>query len=158
MIRLLITDCDGVLTPKYKWYTEDGKLIKRFVTRDMTAVRSFEQLHGVPTYVLSGDDRVNKKFCEMHRLGFAKSVTDKPVYVGGIAAKCNVQLCETVYIGDDVPDVEAGKLCGFFFAPQDADPYVLEHATSLPINGGEGVIAVLYNYLKKNHMLQQEDE
>lgn len=154
MIKLLVTDCDGVLTPDYKWYTQSGDLIKRFSTKDMTAIRQLERL-GVKTVVLSGDDRVNAKVCELHRLEFVHAIHNKDQMIEEIAKRHNVSLSEILYIGDDLPDISAGKRVGLFMCPHDAVKEVrtIVHKV-LSIEGGNGVIPAALNEIRHliNHL------
>lgn len=148
MIKLIVTDCDGVLTPDYKWYNEAGELTKRFSTKDMTAVRAFEKL-GVRTIVLSGDDRVNKKFCDMHRIEFHHSVHNKAKILEGIAHINCIPLRKIMFIGDDLMDIEAGVACGTFLCPEDAALDVKETAQRVvPVKGGGGVLTWIYGNLR----------
>ena len=148
MIKLIVTDCDGVLTPDHKWYTQAGELIKRFSTKDTTAIRYIEQAYHVPTIVLSGDDRVNAEFCALHRLEFVHAVHNKAESLKEISARHGVPLTSVLFIGDDLPDLEAGKLVqhhgGLFCCPQDASLVILQEASMIPVNGGDGVISRLY--------------
>jgi len=147
MIRLVVTDCDGVLTSDRKTYTESGELHKQFSGRDTTVVRKLESL-GVSVVVLSGDDRVNAKFCEMHRIPFVKSVYNKDIALMRIISDHAVEPEETLFIGDDLPDIAAGRwlksVGGRFFCPVDAAMEVQTEATALAAAGGRGVLSVLY--------------
>jgi YrbI family 3-deoxy-D-manno-octulosonate 8-phosphate phosphatase len=154
MIKLIVTDCDGVLTPDYKWYNEAGELTKRFSTKDMTIARVLEKL-GVRIIVLSGDDRVNKKFCDMHRIEFFYSVHNKAKVLKGIAHVNCLPLRKIMFIGDDLMDLEAGVLSGVFVCPSDAAQAIKLNADeTADVKGGEGVLVWVYENLR--HLFPEE--
>jgi 3-deoxy-D-manno-octulosonate 8-phosphate phosphatase KdsC-like HAD superfamily phosphatase len=114
----------------------------------MTAVRAMERDYGVHVAVLSGDDRVNHRFCQMHRLPFYHAVHNKADVLRDIIQDRGCEYQETVFIGDDLLDLEAGLwlqgLAGLFLCPSDAAPDVLKHASVIRARGGAGVLTALY--------------
>jgi 3-deoxy-D-manno-octulosonate 8-phosphate phosphatase (KDO 8-P phosphatase) len=53
----------------------------------------------------------------------------------------NLDPDKTIYIGDDIPDLEAMKLCGIPCCPYDATPEILSIAKYIsPFSGGKGCV------------------
>src|SRR6185437_13687835 len=113
-IKLLLTDCDGVLTDGGVYYGKNGEELKKFFIRDGMAVERLRNLAGVETGIVTGElspsvtKRAEKlKITELH-LG----AKDKPAIVKEILNRLNLQSEEVAFIGDDVNDLEVMKLVG----------------------------------------------
>src|ERR1700710_2109885 len=111
-IKLLLTDCDGVLTEGGVYYGEAGEELKLFNMRDGMAVERLRNFAGVNTGIITGElspsivKRAEKlKITELH-LG----AKDKPSIFAEIISRLNLQPEEVAYIGDDTNDLEVMKL------------------------------------------------
>ena len=120
-IKLVLTDCDGVLTDGGVYYSERGEEMKRFNIRDgMGVVRLRE--HGIATGIVTGETspsvatRAAKlKITELH-LG----IGDKAALLPSILARLGLQPEEVAFIGDDTNDVDILGLVGLAACPGDA--------------------------------------
>ncbi len=54
-IKLLLTDCDGVLTDGGVYYGENGEVLKKFNIRDGMGVERLRKLANIETGIISGD-------------------------------------------------------------------------------------------------------
>ena len=120
-IRLVLTDCDGVLTDGGVYYSERGEEMKRFNIRDgMGVVRLRE--YGVATGIVTGETspsvrtRALKLRIEELHLG----IQDKPACLRDILARTGLAAEEVAFIGDDVNDVDVLGLVGLSACPADA--------------------------------------
>lgn len=123
-IKLVLTDCDGVLTDTSVYYSDSGEVMKRFSIRDGMGV-SLLRKAGIETGIISGENseslrkRAEKlKISQLH-LG----VSDKVQRVRYIAELAGLSLSQIAYIGDDVNDLELMSLLRDFSivaAPADA--------------------------------------
>ncbi len=139
-IKMLLTDCDGVLTDAGVYYGESGETLKKFNMRDGMAV---ERLYNIDIEVgiITGErspsiaKRAEKlKIVELH-LG----VKDKPLILQGILERKNLQPAEIAYIGDDTNDVEIMKMVGLAACPADALSFAKNVADYIcEARGGEG--------------------
>src|SRR5271170_7526560 len=114
-IKLVLTDCDGVLTDAGVYYGEAGEQLKKFNIRDGMAVERMRNLANIDTGIITGElspsvaKRAEKlKITELH-LG----AKDKPAVLKEILNRLNLKGEEVAYIGDDTNDLEIMKLCGF---------------------------------------------
>jgi 3-deoxy-D-manno-octulosonate 8-phosphate phosphatase (KDO 8-P phosphatase) len=142
-MRLVVTDCDGVLTDAGVYYSAAGEVMKRFCLRDGMGVSRLREA-GVETGIMTGETSasivkraeklaITKVWLGVQRKGEALALA---LRAGGYEAS------EVGYIGDDYNDLDAIGLIaphGLTGAPRDAMPAVLAevHHRS-EIAGGHG--------------------
>lgn len=140
-IKLLLTDCDGVLTDGGVYYSDTGEAMKKFNIRDGMGVERLRTIANIETGIITGETslsiamRANKlKINELH-LGSK----DKPTVLEKILKNRNLKAEEVAYIGDDVNDIDIMKLVGLSACPSDAISFVKNIAHYTCENkGGEG--------------------
>ena len=54
-IKLVLTDCDGVLTDGGVYYGSDGEVMKRFFIPDGMGVRRLREICGIETGIVTGE-------------------------------------------------------------------------------------------------------
>jgi len=120
-IRLVLTDCDGVLTDGGVYYSERGEEMKRFNIRDgMGVVRLRE--YGIATGIVTGETspsvrtRAAKLKIEELHLG----IQDKPARLREILERTGLRADEIAFIGDDTNDLEILDMVGLSACPGDA--------------------------------------
>src|ERR1700744_11224 len=153
-IKLLLTDCDGVLTDGGVYYGEAGEALKKFDIRDGMGVERLRNLAGVQTGIITGElspsviKRAEKlKIDELH-LG----VKDKPAVFKEITNRLGLLPEEVAYIGDDTNDLEVMKLAGISACPADAISFVKDIATVVcEANGGHGAFRELAEMIIASH-------
>lgn len=140
-IKLLITDCDGVLTDAGVYYGENGEVLKKFNIRDGMGVERLRKLVNIETAIITGEispsvaKRAEKlKITELH-LG----IKDKLAILVQIMVSRNLTKNNIAYIGDDVNDIEIMQNVGLTACPSDAISFTKEVADYICENkGGEG--------------------
>ncbi len=140
-IKLLITDCDGVLTDAGVYYGENGEVLKKFNIRDGMGVERLRKLASVETAIITGEvspsvaKRAEKlKITELH-LG----IKDKLAVLVQIMVNRNLTKDNIAYIGDDVNDIEIMQNVGLTACPSNAISFTKEVADYICENkGGEG--------------------
>lgn len=155
MIKLLLTDCDGVLTDGSVYYSEQGELLKRFHIRDGMGVERLRRLAGVETGVISGEQsmslkrRAEKLSIEECHLG----VKEKAVAIQSISDRCGIPLNSLAYIGDDVNDLEVFALVGLSACPSDAMTVVKETVDVVcDLKGGKGAFREFAEMIIQAHL------
>jgi 3-deoxy-D-manno-octulosonate 8-phosphate phosphatase (KDO 8-P phosphatase) len=141
-IRLVVTDCDGVLTDAGVYYSARGEELKRFSIRDGMGVARLAEV-GITTAIVTGE-RSGAVERRAEKLGIRAylGVSDKRATLPSVLADHAASLDGAAYIGDDVNDlaaIEAVAERGIVGAPGDAFPSVLRvvhHVTAAP--GGHG--------------------
>lgn len=148
-IRLVLTDCDGVLTDGGVYYSERGEEMKRFNIRDGMGVMRLRE-RGIATGIVTGEvspsvrTRAAKLQIEELHLG----IKDKPACLRSILARTGLTAEEVAFIGDDTNDVEILGLVGFPACPGDATSFaraVADFHCQTP--GGHGCFRELAEFI-----------
>src|SRR5271166_5346435 len=99
--RLVLADCDGVLTDAGVFYGESGEVLKRFNIRDGMGVERLQKA-GIESAIISGERspsiaRRAEKLAIRHLL---LGVKDKRSTVEALCRETGLALEELAYIGD----------------------------------------------------------
>ena len=140
-IKLLITDCDGVLTDGGVYYGEEGEQLKKFNIQDGMGVERLRKLLGIQTAIITGEaspslvKRAQKlQITELHLLA-----KDKPSVLKEMLSRLNLTSEEIAYIGDDYNDLDIMKMVGLTASPANALPGIRAHVDYVcESKGGEG--------------------
>jgi 3-deoxy-D-manno-octulosonate 8-phosphate phosphatase (KDO 8-P phosphatase) len=140
-IKLLLTDCDGVLTDGGVYYGENGEVLKKFNIRDGMGVERLRKLANIETGIITGETspsvvkRAEKLKIEELHLG----IKDKIVVLLQIIKDKNITAEQIAYIGDDVNDIEIMQKVGLTACPADGISFTKNIANYVCENkGGEG--------------------
>ncbi len=156
-VKLLITDCDGVLTDGGVYYSINGEEMKRFSLRDGMGTERLRKYVNVDTGIVTGENSiiVRRRATKLDIKELYLNIKDKVKCVNEICQKLNLDLSEIAYIGDDTNDLEIMKLVGLSACPSDAISFVKEIADYITENkGGNGAyreFAELIIDAKLNH-------
>jgi len=161
MYKLLILDVDGILTTGLKTYDINGNVIsKTFADRDFTAIKQFICI-GIDVIFLSGDKQVNQKVAEMRNIPFFYSrrksgQLSKSECAKEILQKYKVTSDNTIFVGDDLFDVEMRGFCKLMVCPRDAH-YLMKEKSNiiLKTSGGKGCVQELFEYMVLNKMISE---
>ena len=140
MIKLVLTDIDGVWTDGGMYYDQTGNEWKKFNTSDSAGVL-FLRLLEIPLGIITGENteivrrRAEKlKIKELHM-----GIKNKIEVAKSLCEKYGVSLKEIAYVGDDINDIPMLDAVGFSACPANAPDYVKSHATLvLKKKGGDG--------------------
>jgi 3-deoxy-manno-octulosonate cytidylyltransferase (CMP-KDO synthetase) len=141
-IRLILIDVDGVLSPPTLLFNENGESHKAFNVRDGLGIE-IAQKTGLKIGVITGrDSPALRKRLEILKIETAVfGVKDKGAACLETMKKLSVSPDQTLFIGDDSPDLAAFAVCGLSCAVADAPKYIKARASfSLNKNGGDGAI------------------
>lgn len=149
-IRLLATDCDGVLTDGGMYYGENGDELKKFNAKDGHGFLLLRKM-GIKTAIISGEN--NKIIMRRGQKVAADDIilgrADKLDALKELCAKYDLTLEQCAYIGDDIFDIPAIAACGFGCAPADALEEVKAAADYISSKkGGEGTFRDVVEKLK----------
>jgi 3-deoxy-D-manno-octulosonate 8-phosphate phosphatase (KDO 8-P phosphatase) len=140
--KVVLTDCDGVLTDAGVYYSARGEELKRFSVRDGMGVERLRNA-GIGVAIVTGE-RSECVARRAEKLGIRAflGVKDKGRELDGILAELGCAVASAAYIGDDVNDVAVLRRLGevgLTGAPADAMPEVLELVHHRTIaKGGRG--------------------
>ncbi|MDR2409546.1 MAG: HAD hydrolase family protein [Bacteroidales bacterium] len=148
-IRFLLYDFDGVMTDNKVIVSEDGRENVICNRSDGLAIDKLKSL-GLSQAIIS-TERNKIVSIRAAKLGIPviQNVADKKMLVSGYCQKIKSKLKETLYIGNDLNDFEIMKSVGYPVCPQDAYQEIKKISQLiLPVDGGQGVIRILLNYIK----------
>ncbi|MEW6731656.1 MAG: HAD-IIIA family hydrolase [Acidobacteriota bacterium] len=141
-IKLILMDCDGVLTDGRIILLPDGEEIKNFHVLDGQGI-ALAKRAGLRVGIISGrrsrvlERRASESHCDFLR----QQVEDKLAAYEAIVAEAGLTYREVAYIGDDLPDLAPMRRAGLAIAVANA---VIEvKATAQLItrqSGGDGAV------------------
>ncbi len=140
-IKLLLTDCDGVLTDGGVYYTDEGEKMKRFSIRDGMGVERLKKLCGIETGIITGEmsPSVRKRAEKLNITELHLGIKDKARLLAEIIERKNLLAEQVAYIGDDVNDLAIMQGVGFTACPADAMKQVSKRVDYVcENNGGHG--------------------
>ncbi len=150
-VKLLLMDCDGVLTDGKLHFTEEGEKIKTFHVRDGQGIVSWHQA-GFLSGIISGRNSkiVERRANELQIKFVRQGSKDKLVDFAKILQETSLTAEETAYIGDDLPDIPLLKIVGFPVAVADAAEELFSYTKFITKNnGGNGAVRELSDLLLK---------
>lgn len=151
-IKLLLMDCDGVLTDGRLYYTEKGEQLKVFNVRDGQGIVSWHKA-GFRSGIISG--RNAKKILEaratelgMHYIKACSQNKAKDFL--DILQDAKVSFEEVAYIGDDIGDICLLEKVGLPIAVEDAVSELMPKVVyTTKAKGGFGAVRELTDLLLK---------
>lgn len=151
-VKLLLMDCDGVLTDGRLWLTEDGGEQKTFNTHDGLGLSLLHRA-GLKSGIISGRNaaavqrRANELGVEFVRQGHL----DKVAAFKEILEQANVEEGQVAYIGDDLPDIPLMRRVELAVAVSDATAEcrsTAHHVTRA--RGGRGAVREVVELILKS--------
>ncbi len=149
-IKLLLMDCDGVLTDGRLYFSARGEEMKVFDVRDGQGIVSWHRA-GFKSGIISGRGAVEiiRRRAEELGIEFVRTgSTDKIKDFDEIIAPLGIDARNVAYVGDDVGDVELMKRVGFAVAVADAqDETKAVAAYTTKAKGGRGAVREVIDLL-----------
>jgi len=120
-IKYLVLDVDGTLTDSGVYYDDMGNELKKFSTKDGTGFNLAHEA-GWEIVVMTGREckATLRRMDELHVEYIFQNIQYKAEYLYEFMKAKNIDGSEVAYIGDDLNDYAAMKLCGFVGCPADA--------------------------------------
>ncbi len=151
-VKLLLMDCDGVLTDGSLYFSKDGEELKVFNVKDGQGIVSLHK-KGFQTGIITGRKSLmlerRAKELKIHYLKQASK--DKVSDFNLILSKANVESDEVAYIGDDIPDIDLLKKVGFPIAVADSTKEIFEYVLyTTRKKGGKGAVREVTDILIKS--------
>jgi 3-deoxy-D-manno-octulosonate 8-phosphate phosphatase (KDO 8-P phosphatase) len=142
-IKLLLMDCDGVLTDGRLYYTENGEHIKVFNVRDGQGIVSWHNA-GFRSGIISGRNAkkiLEKRATELGMHYIKACSLDKAKDFFDILQDAKVAYDEVAYIGDDIGDICLMEKVGLPVAVADAVSDILPYTVyKTETKGGFGAV------------------
>ncbi|MEO5858848.1 MAG: HAD hydrolase family protein [Pyrinomonadaceae bacterium] len=148
-IKLLLLDCDGVLTDGRLYFSANGEELKVFDVQDGQGIVSWIA-SGRRIGVISGRSSpiVARRAEELGISHLRQGVKNKVEVAREIWAELRIEPNETAFVGDDIPDIELMNECGFGIAVANAIREVKDAADHLTNrSGGCGAVREVIDLL-----------
>jgi 2-dehydro-3-deoxyphosphooctonate aldolase (KDO 8-P synthase) len=156
IIKLFLTDVDGVLTDAGMYYSEAGDELKKFNTHDGMGLQLIRE-KGIKTGIITSENTnmVERRFIKL-KLDYlyqGKREGGKLASVKEICDKEGITLAEVAYIGDDVNCFELLSSVGLAACPADALDTIknIPGIIQMKKKGGEGCVREFVEMILKNH-------
>lgn len=151
-IDLIIFDFDGVLTDNFVYISSKGEELVRCSRADGLAFDALRKLK-IETLILSSEaNKVVTQRAKKLKCKIIQNVKDKTKIVTRYCNKYNISLSNTLFVGNDLNDLNAMLLCGYSACPFDSHPSIKKNASHiLKSKGGFGIAReVVENLLQIN--------
>lgn len=156
-IRHFIFDIDGVLTNGHLLISVEGNLLRTMNIKDGYAMQ-LALKQGYTISIISGarEESILKRLAGLGIHDVHLGISQKLIKLEEIAADRQLSLPHTLYMGDDMPDVEVMKHVALPCCPADAcEEIIAASAYVSPKLGGQGCVRdVIEKVLKLNHHWQ----
>lgn len=141
-VKTFIFDVDGVFTSGTVIATDGGEMNRDFNIKDGYAINRAVTC-GYNIIIISGGDSAGVRN-RLKRLGVKEvhtAIRDKKSHLAELKKRLELDLDNTIYMGDDLPDIPVMEMCGIKVAPSDAAWKVQQTADIVTkAAGGRGAI------------------
>ena len=151
-IKLLVCDCDGVLTDGLIIYNSNGSEEKHFSAHDGMGFNILHHSDIEPVIITGRKSNVLDMRCQDLRIKFLfQEVRNKKKCLDKLLKKLKLTYDNVAYIGDDWNDFNAMKDCALKIAPHNAlynFKITVDYVTEA--SGGYGAVREAIEYILKN--------
>lgn len=141
-VRLVAFDVDGVFTDGRFYLSDDGVESKAFNTQDGFGIRQLLKA-GVEVAVISGrqSGAVEKRMAELDVRHVVLGCADKTAAFDELIDELGITADESVFVGDDIPDLPLLSKVGYAIAVANAVSAVREYCDyTTSRSGGAGAV------------------
>ncbi len=140
-INCFIFDFDGVLTNNYVYLNELGKESVACNRADGISFNILKKINPKIFIISSEKNDVVKLRAKKLGLRCYNNVLDKSNFILKLSKKENFDLKKTFYVGNDINDYLAMRLCGYSACPSDSSKEIKKIAKfKLKAKGGESIV------------------
>ena len=145
-IKAVLFDFDGVFTDNSVWVDENGCEYVKCSRYDGFGISALHSA-GIFTCVLTTETKPLARLrCQKLRLQCFDSLNNKLAFASQILEQHSIDFSNTVFVGNDINDLEAMKASGFSFAVADSVKEVKKVADFvLESKGGDMVAREIFN-------------
>jgi len=141
-IRLAVFDVDGVLTDGGLHYSRDGDFMKTFDVRDGMGIRMLQD-SGIEVAIITSRKApmVGLRAADLGIRHLQQGVHDKAAALQELLTTLAVPQAAAAFMGDDLVDLPAFRLCGFTATVANAPALLKRHAGHVTrARGGHGAV------------------
>lgn len=154
-IRAFAFDVDGVFTDGGVLCNLDGELFRTFDAKDGFAVR-MATMKGYPVGIITGgrSASIRSRFrtCGVPQEDVFLGSRNKMEDIDAFCRRHGMEMGNVLYVGDDIPDVQAIAECGLGACPADAVQEVKDVSDLVSSKvGGHGCVREIIETVMKAH-------
>jgi len=141
-VRLVGFDVDGVFTDGRFCLSDDGVESKTFSTQDGFGIRQLLD-SAIDVVIISGRKSVavERRMAELGIKYVIQGCKDKVAALDSVISDLEINLADTIYVGDDIPDLELLRHVGFSIAVGNAVDAVKKECDAIThAKGGYGAV------------------
>ncbi len=141
-IKLLAFDLDGVLTNGKLLVMPDGEWIRQMDIKDGYALQHAIK-SGLHVAVITGSSSqaVGQRLKKLGVSDYFENTTSKAEVLLSLMKRFNLLKEEVLFMGDDIPDLDAFSVAGLNTCPADAVQEIITKAAYIsPLTGGNGCV------------------
>lgn len=141
-VRLVAFDVDGVFTDGRFYLSDDGVESKAFNTQDGFGIRQLQKA-GIVVAIISGrkSGAVERRMAELGVEHVYLACPDKLATFDELTVKLGISPKDTVFVGDDIPDLPLLSKVGYSIAVANAVAAVREFCDyTTAAAGGQGAV------------------
>jgi len=141
-ISTFVFDVDGVLTDGSLLIMNDGLMLRKMHVKDGYALQLAVK-KGYLIFIISGSNspQVKERLSKLGITNVYMQVENKLEKLHELSAQFNLQKEDILFMGDDIPDLEAMQYCGLACCPADAVSEIKNISKYIsPVKGGEGCV------------------
>ncbi|UZP68248.1 HAD hydrolase family protein [Desulfovibrio mangrovi] len=150
-IKVIVLDCDGVLTDGGLYYDAEGKVTKRFNVQDGLGIKVVQKV-GIPVAVITGleSDAVKARITTLGIDDYFSGFLDKMDCLEIIRSKYGITMQNIAYVGDDWVDLGPMRAVGLPIAVANAQPETKDVARFVTQSrGGDGAVREVIRFILK---------
>ena len=155
LIKLVITDVDGVLTDGGMYYSNKGDIMKKFHARDGMGVTLLRR-QKIPTIIITKEKtKMVKEWSKKMSIDYLyDGIQNKASLLPKILRKYKIQTKNIAFIGDDVNDIELLQKVGLSVTPNDGIDEIKKISDYIcKNNGGNAVFRELSDLILSSKKL-----
>lgn len=159
-INTLIFDVDGVFTNSQLLLMPDGEMVRAMSTRDGFAVQLAIK-KGLTICIITGgkSEAVRERFMRLGVKDVFLNVSDKVQVLKKYITENKLNLNNTLYMGDDLPDLHVMQQVGLPCCPVDAVAEIKQVSNYVsPYQGGNGCVRDIIEQVLKTQGLWMLNE
>ncbi len=147
-IKLLVLDCDGVLSPGFFYYGFPEK-IKCFNTKDGLGIAMFQQIGYTVAIITGKESEALAKRCKDLKIKYLfQAVRDKLKVLKKLKEELGLSWENIAYVGDDLNDYQCLTKANFSVCPADANEFLLDKVDYVcNKGGGKGCVREVIDYI-----------
>ncbi len=152
-VKAFVFDVDGVFTDGSIIPVASGDFIRKYNTKDGYAV-TYAVHSGYPIAVITGGRgaSLELRFQMLGVTNFYHNISDKLSVLKQFMEEFSLSPDEVLFMGDDIPDLDAMKHVGMPVCPNDAVSEILEASRYVSqFKGGEGCVRDVIEQVLRAH-------